>query len=173
MPVEEIHTAVMKEQSNQLLLKILSKIWESDQFNRLYFECCREIVELLCGNELAMQKRIGMSVQLPGNVRDSLPIHADTWNGVSQYELNMLVPLVDCKKTMSLYILDRQSYRDSLSEFPGLLKESSEELFTKLESRLTWIEIDFGSILAFDQSLLLWVLYKQGTIYPLVSKLQV
>ena len=58
VPVEEIHTAVMKEQSNQLRLKILSKIWESDQFNRLYFECCREIVELLCGNELAMQREL-------------------------------------------------------------------------------------------------------------------
>lgn len=153
VPLENIHTVIRIDASNQLRMKVLNKIWESDKFNRLYFEACREIVEILCGNELAMQKRIGMSVQLPGNFRDSLPIHADTWNGVSEYELNLLVPLIDCKNTMSLFILDRQSYDDAQNEFPGLLKESSEEAFNQLESRLTWIEIDYGSVLAFDQSL--------------------
>jgi len=153
LQLEEIHTHIEDSKSNDLRLQILKSVWESDAFNRLYFDSCRDIVEMLCGNELAMQKRIGMSVQLPDNANDALPIHADTWNGVSEYELNILVPLVSCKKTASLYILDRKSYDQARIDFPGLLKKSSGGIYECLKDYLTWIEVEYGSFIAFDQSL--------------------
>ena len=54
---------------------------------------------ILCGNELAMQKGLA-SINLPRNQNDILPIHADTWNGVSPFELNIWIPFVDCSDSM-------------------------------------------------------------------------
>lgn len=151
--LENIHTIVDKGDSNRLRLHVLKELWKSDQINRLYYQGCRDIVELLCGNELAMQKKIGLSMQFPKNAADALPIHSDVWNGVSAYDLNILIPLVNCSRTKSLYILERESYCEALKEMPGLLSETSEEIFYRLKSKLTWVSIEQGSVLAFDQTL--------------------
>ena len=108
---------------------------------------------MLCGNELAMQKKVGLSMQLPGNSGDALPIHSDTWNGVSPFDLNILIPLVDCRRTGSLYILERDAYKDALRLFPGLLRCSSDEIFQRLKGYLKWIEMSTNQVLAFDQTL--------------------
>ena len=100
-----------------------------------------------------MQKRPGISVNLPDNYADILPIHADTWNGVSPFELNVWIPFVNCTDSMCLYILKRDRYTDRLKNSQGLLKLSSDELFNELRQDLTWIPIQYGKILAFDQSL--------------------
>ena len=75
-----------------------------DTFNRKYYYAARKIIHALCGSELAMQKIPGISVNLPFNHNDILPIHADTWNGVSPFELNVWIPFVDCTDSMCLYI---------------------------------------------------------------------
>lgn len=151
--LEEIHKYIFANASNDLRLYLMSSINEDIKIHREYFNAAKEIIYDLCGNELAMQKRIGMSLNLPKNAGDALPIHADTWNGVSPYELNIWIPLVDCKRSLCLYILERKAYEKSKKESKGLFKLGSEELFKELEKDLTYIEIDYGDILAFDQSL--------------------
>ena len=59
----------------------------------------------LVGNEIMMQKKINLSIQLPGDESSLLPIHSDVWSGDSPYEINLWVPLVDCYRTKSMYIL--------------------------------------------------------------------
>ena len=85
----------------------MQKISNGTTFQRNYYSAAKEIIHQLCGNELAMQKRPGLSVNLPNNHSDILPIHADTWNGVSPFELNIWIPFVDCSNSMSLYIPKR------------------------------------------------------------------
>ena len=125
----------------------------TNTFNRNYYLAGKDTIHTLCGNELAMQKRPGVSINLPRNRNDMLPIHADTWNGVSPFELNIWIPFVDCHDSMCLYILKRNEYKKRLSDTQNLLKLSSDELFSELEQDLTWIPIKYGEILAFDQSL--------------------
>ena len=60
---------------------------------------------------------------------------------------------MDCSKSMCLYILKRDKYLKKLEECSGLLRLSSDELFEELSADLSWIDIKYGSILAFDQSL--------------------
>ena len=131
----------------------MEKINQGTEFHLNYYKAAENIIHLLCGNELAMQKRPGLSINLPKNHNDVLPIHADTWNGVSPYELNVWIPLVDCSKSMCLYILNREHYTQRLQDSKDLLKLTSDELFNELCDDLTWIPIKYGKILAFDQSL--------------------
>ena len=151
--LENAHHVVAHSQSNDLRLFIMQKLFNGLSFNRNYFNASRYVIHALCGNELAMQKRPGLSVNLPQNPNDVLPIHADTWNGVSPFELNIWIPFVDCTKSMCLYILKRDKYMARLNECSGLLKLSSDELYKELYDDLTWIPIEFGQLLAFDQSL--------------------
>ena len=151
--LEEIHEKIKPRESNNLRLAIMKGISTGNEINYEYFNAAKNVINTLCGNELAMQKRIGLSVNLPNNTEDSLPVHADTWNGVSPYALNIWIPLVDCKKSMCLYILEREKYEEAQHKFNGLLLKDSEQVFNELKNKLTWIDIKFGDILAFDQSL--------------------
>ena len=147
------HEIINASTNNDLRLHIIQEISQTTEFNRLYYLAAKNIIEELCGNELAMQKRVGLSINLPHNERDILPIHADTWNGVSPYELNIWIPFVNCSQSMSLYILEKDKYKQILASSSELLKLNSDEIFKELERHLTWIEIKYGEILAFDQSL--------------------
>ena len=151
--LEEAHQVVSHSESNELRLFIMQKLFQGTSFHQNYYNSAKCIIHNLCGNELAMQKRPGLSINLPKNHNDVLPIHADTWNGVSPFELNIWIPMVDCDNTMSLYILERNKYQKMLKESKGLLNLSSDRLYETLKSDLTWIPIKYGEILAFDQSL--------------------
>ena len=151
--LENAHLSILHEDSNDLRLHIMNKLYQSTIFHRNYYNSAKSVIHSLCGNELAMQKRPGLSINLPQNRNDVLPIHADTWNGVSPFELNIWLPLVNCSGSMCLYILNRENYQRRLSDSKKLLRLTSDELFEELHNELTWIPINYGEILAFDQSL--------------------
>ena len=151
--LENAHKIIDNEQSNNLRLHIMQELSKDTEFNRNYYYSAKKLIHTLCGNELAMQKRPGISINLPNNQNDVLPIHADTWNGVSPFELNIWIPFVDCYSSMSLYILKRKAYTEKLRECSGLLKLTSDELYNELRECLTWIPIEYGKVLVFDQSL--------------------
>ena len=90
---------------NEFKLKILHKVNSNISFRKKFFEISKNLVESIVGNELLMQLRIGMSVQLPHDKSALLPVHADTWSGVSPFESVIWLPLVDCQKTKSMFIL--------------------------------------------------------------------
>ena len=129
--LENAHLSISHEKSNDLRLHIMKNLYQKTRFHRNYYHAAKSIIHSLCGNELAMQKRPGISINLPQNRNDVLPIHADTWNGVSPFELNIWIPLVDCRNSMCLYILKRDSYRGRLNE-SEIVKVYFDELFNEL-----------------------------------------
>ncbi len=151
--LENAHLSISHEKINDLRLFIMQNIYQNTSFHRNYYYSAKNIIHSLCGNELAMQKRPGLSINLPQNQNDILPIHADTWNGVSPFELNIWMPLVNCTESMCLYILKRDDYKRRLKQSKELLRLTSDELYNELCDDLTWIPIEYGQILAFDQSL--------------------
>jgi sporadic carbohydrate cluster 2OG-Fe(II) oxygenase len=151
--LEDSHRVVDNSQSNDLRLFVMQYLFTGTSFHRDYYNSAKHIIHHLCGNELAMQKRPGLSINLSRNPNDILPIHADTWNGVSPFELNIWIPFVNCHDSLCLYILKRDAYQKRLVERSALLKLSSDELFDELFDDLTWINIKYGQVLAFDQSL--------------------
>ena len=49
------------------------------KFLQNYFEIAKQQLEILCGNELAMQRKVNLSVQMPQDDSSLLPIHSDVW----------------------------------------------------------------------------------------------
>ena len=57
----------------------------------------RAYIDLFCGNELAVQKKINLSIQLPNDSSSILPIHTDVWSGNSPFELVLWIPLAPAR----------------------------------------------------------------------------
>jgi sporadic carbohydrate cluster 2OG-Fe(II) oxygenase len=151
--LNEIHKLVEIENLNELRLNIINKINSNNLFRKWYFESAREELEILVGNELAMQLRINLSIQLPDDDSSLLPIHADVWSGDSPYEVVVWIPLVNCYGTKSMYILPPKEDIQLRKKFETFKGKSSEELYRYVEDKVDWVDIGAGQILIFNQNL--------------------
>ncbi len=151
--LDMLHKFISKKDINDFRLEVISKINNYKSLREKYFILGRDNISILAGNELVMQKNINLSIQLPNDETSLLPIHSDVWSGDSPYEINLWLPLVDCYKTKSMYILDKRK----IDFFYKLCKskriDSSDKIFNHLKNKLTWLNINYGKALLFDQSL--------------------
>jgi len=148
-----LHKFILKKDINNFRLEVINKINKYKNLREKYFNLGRSNISILAGNELVMQKNINLSIQLPNDETSLLPIHSDVWSGDSPYEINLWVPLVNCFKSKSMYILKKKNieYFYKLSKSKKI--NSSDLLYNKLKKKLTWLNINYGKVLLFDQSL--------------------
>ena len=80
------HKKIAKSDLNNFRLKVLDSINKDVNFKYHYFEVAKPFIEAVAGNELAMQKRINLNIQLPGDDSSLLVVHSDVWAGDSPFE---------------------------------------------------------------------------------------
>lgn len=151
--LNEIHEHLSLEDLNKFRLEVIRSINAEEKFRSNYFRLARETLETLVGNELAMQLRVNLSIQLPRDDGSLLPVHADVWSGDSPFEVVVWTPLVDCYGTKAMYILPPKSDQKLREEFSQYAGGSSEQLFERIEHEIVWIEIKAGEVLVFNQNL--------------------
>ena len=69
------------------------------------------------------------------------------------YEINLWIPLVDCFRTKSMYILKKKYYQNFLLEIKKNRYRSSKQIFNYIKNKVEFINIKYGEFLIFDQTL--------------------
>jgi len=151
--LNNIHKNINISDLNKFRLDIFNKINSNKEFREKYYKISKSLVDIIVGNEIAMQSRINLSIQLPKDDSSLLPIHADTWSGVSPFETVIWLPLVDCYKTKSMYILPPKKNEILNKLFLDKKIKKSDDIFEKIKKDLIWLEVKYGQVLIFDQSL--------------------
>jgi len=148
-----IHKSVSVSELNDFRLLVIRKINLLPDFRKRYYQVVKSYLDIIVGNELAMQLKINLSIQFPKDDSSLLPIHADTWSGDSPFEVVVWVPLVDCYKTKSMYILPPEGSQLLNNNFRKKAGNSSDDLYKSVKKNVDWIEIKYGEILIFNQAL--------------------
>jgi len=151
--LNQIHDNVPVNLLNDFRLKMIGSINSESELREKYFRLARPYLEILVGNELAMQLRVNLSIQFPQDNSSLLPIHADTWSGDSPFEVVVWIPLVDCYGSKSMYILPPEQYNQLELAFASQSGNSSEELFQTISDQVRWLEVKYGEVLIFNQAL--------------------
>lgn len=151
--LDRIHDRVSASRLNDLRLAVFDGLNAETWFRPAYFAQARRALEILVGNELAMQLRVNLSVQLPDDDSSLLPVHSDVWNGDSAYEVVFWLPLVDCRRSKSMYLLPPDANARAEARFASLGR-SSEELFCAIESDVVFLDVPFGHGLIFTPTLM-------------------
>ena len=151
--LNHIHDKVPVQELNTFRLNIIRGFNAVDGFREMYFRVARPYLEVLVGNELAMQLRVNLSIQFPNDDSSLLPVHADTWSGDSPYEVVVWLPLVNCYGTKAMYILPPSNTDDLNKNFNIKAGKSSEDLYNSIKNDVKWLEVKFGEVLIFDQAL--------------------
>ena len=151
--LDQIHTNIHPKNLNDMRLHIIQQLNEKTWLRAEYFKLARYLLEAIVGNELAMQLRINLSIQLPEDDSSLLPVHADVWSGDSPFEVVVWLPLVKCYGTKSMFLLPPEHARELRQGFNDFKGKGSEYLFQSIRNDLTWINIDYGQVLIFNQNL--------------------
>jgi len=149
----DTHKSVSPEKLNNFRLSLYKAINKEKFFRQSYFNLAQTYIESLVGNELVMQNRVNLSIQLPNDSSSLLPLHSDTWSGDSPFEIVVWLPLVDCYKTKSMFILDPKKSSKFYRDFNNNGSKSSNQIFNKIKKDLKWIDVKYGEVLLFNQSL--------------------
>jgi sporadic carbohydrate cluster 2OG-Fe(II) oxygenase len=149
-----IHDRVPVEQLNDFRLKAIGSVAALPWARRVYFSLARRALETLIGNELAMQRRLNLSIQMPGDDSSLLHVHADVWDGDSPFEVVAWLPLVDCYDTKSMYLLPPQAAAKYERDFGQFQDKSADALYGVIEKDVEWLTVPYGSILLFSQNLM-------------------
>ena len=150
--LNHFHKNISFNNLNEIRLKLINLINSDNKIKNHYFNLARESVYALCGNELMMQKKLNLSIQLPNDKTSLLPVHSDVWSGDSPYELNLWIPLVDCYKTKSMFILKKKYLPYFYNKMKNKKIKNSKDIFNIIKNKIEWIDIKYGEFLIFDQT---------------------
>lgn len=149
-----IHERVTVEELNALRLAVFNGLNTEDWFRPTYFSLARTLIERLVGNELCMQRRINLSIQMPNDESSLLPVHADVWDGDSPFEVVLWVPLVDCFDTKAMYLMPPAKNREAEASISKFNDGSAEDIFNAIAADVEFIKISYGEIMVFSQTLM-------------------
>jgi sporadic carbohydrate cluster 2OG-Fe(II) oxygenase len=148
-----IHHKIDCNNLNEFRIKIINFLNKDQKFRFHYFQLAKKCLFTLAGNELMMQKNINLSIQLPNDLSSLLPIHSDIWSGDSPYEINLWIPLVDCYKTKSMYILEQKYYSEFLKKIKKNKIKTSDDIYDLVKKKIKWLQVSYGEFLIFNQGL--------------------
>jgi len=151
--LDNIHSSVSVARLNEFRVSVIQGLNSLPELRSAYFAVARPFLEEIVGNELAMQQRVNLSIQMPNDSSSLLAVHADTWSGDSAYEVVVWLPLVNCYGTKAMYLLPPAHSAEFESSFPQNAGVSSETVFAAIADRVRWLEIRCGQVMVFDQSL--------------------
>jgi sporadic carbohydrate cluster 2OG-Fe(II) oxygenase len=147
-----LHKYLPKNKLNSFRMRLYEILNSKKWFLKNYFEIAKDELELICGNELVMQRKINLSIQFPEDDSSLLPVHSDVWSGCSPFEVVLWVPLESVSKSKSMFILSNEENNNYYKNFYKY--SDSEELQKKIDKKIKWLSIKYGQGLIFVHQLM-------------------
>ena len=91
---------------------------------------------------------------MPQDSSSLLPMHSDVWSGNSPYEVVFWLPLVNCSKTQSMFLIPRYISREIQKDFDKFKNLSSNEIFNELKKEMVFLDVKYGQGLIFSHSII-------------------
>ena len=126
----------------------------STEFTLEYLELARNAMFDIVGTELASNKMVNFSIQLPGDESSVLPIHTDIFSGESPFQINLWVPLMDVYETNSMFIFTPEFSHEVCSNINYYEEKGIDNLVDDYSKELTFLELSYGQALLFTPTCL-------------------
>jgi len=152
--LDGLHNYVDVPGLNDLRLAVINGMNQQPWLRPTYYSLVRSVLDTVVGNELVMQRRINLSIQLPDDDSSLLPVHADVWDGDSAYEVVVWLPLVNCFETKGMYILPPEPNARHARDLSQFADGTTEDIYHAIEPDLHWPDLPYGQVMVFSQTLM-------------------
>ena len=152
---ENIHRYVSHKQLNDFRLGLISSINKDKNFANSYYLAAKEGLDTLVGNEIAIQKKLNLSIQVPNDSESNLPMHSDIYAGESPFEVVVWIPLMNVLKSSHSMFITTPKYNKSINHDVTYKKNTTiDQIYKKHKKKFKFLKITFGQVLIFSPILL-------------------
>ena len=148
------HHYVSLKELNSLRFNIYKKINIGSVFSEIYYAIAKEYLDDLVGNELSMQKKINLSIQMPKDKDSLLDLHSDIYAGESPFQVVVWIPLVDAYDTKSMFFTKPKFNKKMNEKLLNTNDFTTKEMYNKNKKNFEFLNIKFGDILIFSPIIL-------------------
>ena len=152
--LENLHKFIPIKILNDARMYVYSNINKNEWILNKMINLFKNYIDNIVGNEIAVRKKVNLSIQLPNDNTSILPMHSDFFSGESLYQLNLWLPLVSVKKTSSMFYF---SPKDSLKMI-NIIKKNPDtdlnKLFKNNFGKIKWLDMKQGQGSVFSPNLL-------------------
>ena len=119
-----------------------------------YLGLARESIYDTVGDEIAGNRTLNFSIQLPNDKSSLLPIHSDMFSGESEFQINLWVPIVDAFKTNSMFIFNPEFSNNILQNINKYESKGINYFLDRYKKEYAFIKINYGQVLIFTPTCL-------------------
>ena len=148
------HNFVNLKELNSLRFNIYKKINVGNVFSEIYYEIAKDYLDELVGNELSMQKKINLSIQMPKDKDSLLDLHSDIYAGESPFQVVVWIPLVDAYDTKTMFFTKPSHNKIMNEKLLNTNNFTTKEMYNKNKKNFEFLNVKFGDILIFSPLIL-------------------
>lgn len=149
-----LHKYIENKKLNSVRVKIISEINKDLKVKKIIYNMVKSYLDIIVGNELAIQKTLNLSIQYPNDKSSLLDIHSDTFSGESPFQIVVWIPLVNVEKTKSMFIIPQKQSLEAISNLKNYEYQGFNKIFKKYKSKAKWLKVNYGQVLIFTPNLL-------------------
>tara|TARA_B100000575_G_scaffold292129_2_gene299741 strand:- start:882 stop:1673 length:792 start_codon:yes stop_codon:yes gene_type:complete len=150
----EIHKYIKIEDLNDVRLGFYNEINRDELFSIKYLQLGYKAITNVAGTELASNKNVNFSMQLPNDESSKLPIHMDTFSGESPFQINLWVPLTDVNDTNSMFIFNPKFSKEVQNNLSNFEKGGLESLLENNKDDYVFLNVPYGKAIIFTPTCL-------------------
>ncbi len=148
------HKLVNKKKLNEVRFSVYHMITKNRDTCNLYYELAKPYLDEIIGNELAMQKKINLSIQIPNDKDSLLDMHSDIYAGESPFQTVVWVPLVDVYDTKAMFFTSPKVNKKLNDEVLNKNKNTVKQIY-KINKKKFWhLKANYGQIIIFSPLIL-------------------
>ncbi len=152
--LSKLHEKLNYTQVNNIRLSYFDSMNESQQFSTEYLELGKKVIIDAVGSELAGNKNVNFSIQMPHDHSSILPIHCDTFSGESEFQINLWVPITNAYGSNSMFIANpdfSKSINDNIDDFET---SGLDKLLLDHEEEFQFLDVAYGEGIIFTPTCL-------------------
>jgi len=148
------HKLINLKELNSLRFNIYKQINIGDEFSKTYYQIAKDYLDDLVGNELSMQKKINLSIQMPKDKDSLLDLHSDIYAGESPFQVVVWIPLVDAYDSKSMFFTKPSHNKKMNEKLLNTNNYTTKEMYNKNKKNFKFLNIKYGDILIFSPLIL-------------------
>ena len=152
--LDEVHKFIKISELNEIRLGFYNRLNKDGRFAEKYLKLGYNAITNVAGTELAANKNVNFSMQLPNDSSSKLPIHMDTFSGESAFQINLWVPLTDASSTNSMFIFNPKFSKTISNDISKYEKQGLEQLLSKHREEYIFLKVPYGKGIVFTPTCL-------------------
>ena len=148
------HKLIKKNKLNDVRFSAYHMINKNKSTCDLYYELAKPYLDELLGNEIAMQKKINLSIQMPNDKDSLLDMHSDIYAGESPFQTVVWIPLVDVYDTKAMFFTTPKVNQKLNDEILNKNKNTVKQIYNKNKKKFWFLKAKYGEVIIFSPLIL-------------------